>query len=120
MSVDPSQMQAGAGAPPGGMPGQPPEAPPGAAPMLTPQQPKGAQAGGDVVVQVALKLLTQALQGHAPTTPKGAVIMKAISSLTKEFAQGEDKAQELMPAELKAALSGPGGMPSGGGPRPGM
>lgn len=91
--------------------------------MMTPQKPKGEQAGADVGVQVALKMLERALVAHGSGTPKGKAIFKAIHGLTTEFGQEEDKSSELMPAELKTALMAPGGSagsaPAAGAPPPG-
>lgn len=73
---------------------------------MTPQQAKGDQASADAGVQVALRLLERAMVAHGSDTPKGGAIMKCIHDLTKYFAHDEDRAQSIMPAELKSALMG--------------
>ncbi len=109
---------AGPGQPdPGAGGGAPPS--PAAGPMSTPQEPRGQQAGAKVSVQVALKLLEQSLVPFGSGSQEGGAIMKAITALTKAFGRDEEKSKELMPAELKQALMGPGGAPGappGGGP----
>lgn len=111
MSVPPDQM--GAPPPPGG---EGAAAAPGGAPNLTPQQPKGEQASADASVQVALRMLEHSLAAHGSKTEKGQAIMKAIVALTKGFGHDEEKAQAIMPAEIKTALMAPGGGAEGGGP----
>lgn len=72
-----------------------------------------------MAVQVALKLLEQSLVPFGSGSQEGGAIMKAISALTKAFGKDEEKSKELMPAELKQALMGPGGappQPAGGAP----
>ncbi len=94
--------------------------------MLTPQKPKGQQAGASSQVNVARKLLEQALVAFGSDSEEGAAVLKAVHALAKGFARDEEQSQSLMPAELKSALlaggGGPGGPPPGappGGPPPG-
>jgi hypothetical protein len=91
---------------------------------MTPQEPKGEQASADAGVQVAIRMLEHSMVAYGSDHKKGAACMRAINSLVKEFGQNEEKAQEIMPAELKTALMGPGGDAAaagaaGGGGAPG-
>ena len=76
-------------------------------------------------MQVALRIMEDALVAYRSSTTKGKAIMRAISALVKEFGGEEENAQRVMPAELKSALMdnapGPGAPPPhpGGGAGPG-
>jgi hypothetical protein len=83
---------------------------------MTPQEPKGEQASTDAGVQVSIRMLERSLVAHGSTTEKGKAIQKALLALTKAFGHDEDKAQAIMPAEVKTALMGPGGEMGGGAP----
>ena len=103
---------------PSGQQGSPP---PGAAPMAVPDKPKGMEQGGRVDVLLALKVLQRALASMAPGSKESQVILKASSTLAKEFGDREDAAEELMPAEIQKmlqTLAGPGAQPQGGGGQP--
>lgn len=102
---------AGTDAPPNGAAGGAPS--PAVAATATPQQPKGEQASADASVQVALRMLERALVAHGAESEKGRAITRAIISITKAFGHDEDKAQSLLPAEVRSALLAPGG-PMGG------
>jgi hypothetical protein len=82
---------------------------------MTPQEPKGEQAQADSAVAVAIRLLENSLVAHGSGTPKGKAIMHSLGSLTKAFGKDEDKAHEIMPAELQTALMAPGGGGDSGG-----
>lgn len=99
---------------------------PGAAPALTPQASRGDDAQAEAQVQVALRILETALVKMGSTTARGKAIMKGITALVKEFGRDEDRAQQILPAELKSAMldnSAPPGSPppppgGGGGALP--
>lgn len=122
MAASPEAMMGEMGGAPGGAPdpaaagGGPP--PPGAAAPMTPQQPKGEQASADASVQVAIRMLEHSLVAHGSHSEKGKAIMTSLTHLAKAFGKDEDKAQEIMPAEVKTALMAPSG-PPGGGPQQG-
>lgn len=82
---------------------------------MTPQEPKGEQAGANAQVQVCQRLLEKAMQVYPSDTPQGKAILECLLKLNKAFGKGQDKAEAVMPAELKAALMGPGGEDAGGG-----
>ena len=93
---------------------------------MAPQAPRGDQASADSKMQVALRIMEDALVAYRSSTTKGKAIMRAISALVKEFGGEEENAQRVMPAELKSALMdnapGPGAPPpppGGGGAGPG-
>jgi hypothetical protein len=88
--------------------------------MMTPQQPKGAQAGAASKVQVARRMLEQALIDFGSDSKEGGAILKAISGLAGAFKRSEDEDGQIMPAELKSALlqRGPSGAPSAPKPKP--
>lgn len=70
-------------------------------------------------MQIALRIMEDALVAHRSNTAKGRSIMKAISALTKEFGRDEDQAQRVMPAELKSALMDNSPAPGSPPPPPG-
>jgi hypothetical protein len=86
---------------------------------MTPQEPKGEQAQADAAVAVAIRILEHSLVAHGASSPKGKAIMHALGGLTKAFGQDEDKAREVMPAELQTALMAPGGGGAEQEPQPG-
>jgi hypothetical protein len=89
---------------------------------MTPQEPKGEQAQADSAVAVAIRLLENALVAYGSEHVKGAAILHVLPKLTKAFGKDEDKAKEIMPAELQTALMAPGGggeAEAGGGAPPG-
>jgi hypothetical protein len=89
---------------------------------MTPQEPKGEQASADAGVEVAIRMLEHSLVAHTSGTDKGKALMHAISSLRKAFKT--ESGEQIMPAELKAALMqpagepGPAGAPGGAAPAP--
>jgi hypothetical protein len=88
---------------------------------MTPQQPKGEEASAHAKIQVAIRLLEEQLVALGSTSKSGKAVMKALHTLASEFGQSEDKAQAIMPAELKSALLAPAGGeagPPGGGAAP--
>ena len=89
---------------------------PGGSPAMAPQAPRGDQASADSKVQVALRIMEDALVAYRSSTSKGRAIMRALSALVKEFGGEEDNAQRVMPAELKSALMD--NSPGAGAPPP--
>lgn len=96
------------------MPPPPPNpdmpAPTGAAPAPGPVTPQVNQAGmkarGAVQVQLAMKLLMQAVPGLDPTSPEGQAVLEAIKKLGKTF--GGTPSPGLQQSEV-AALGQQGG-----------
>ena len=106
-------------------------APPGG-PMSTPQPKEGVTQAAKVNVQMASKLLEQALSAFGSQTEEGKAILNSLRLLSKQFGEGSDKAKSLIPAELMQLMqeipgagAGPAGpkgappMPPGGGAGPG-
>ena len=112
---------------PMGMGGEPS---PGGSPALTPQANRGDQASADAKVQMAMRLLEDAMLAYGASSSKGRETLRALAALVKGHGREEDRAQAIMPAELKSALmanaappgaqqppgQGPGGLPVGGPP----
>lgn len=98
-----------------GAPGAATSGAPGASPMLSPQgKQAGMQAQGKVRVQVATHILTLALKDLGPMSQDSQAVLKAISTLTKQFGKSEDESKPLIPAEIQQALqpaAGPGAAP---------
>jgi hypothetical protein len=103
--------QLGAAAPPGAPPPEGGEPAPAAADTMTPQEPKGEQASASAAVQVARRMLEHSLVAYGADSKEGKAIMKAIHAITGAFAMKEDEGNQLMPAELKTALTAPAGEP---------
>ena len=93
---------------------------------MSPQAPRGDEASADAKVQVAMRILEDALVKYRSNTEKGKAILKMITAGARTFGRGEDHAQQILPAELKSALldnSAPPGAPppappGGGGAAP--
>jgi hypothetical protein len=77
---------------------------PGAAPTLTPQANRGDQASGVATVQAMVRLGESVLSRFPPESPEYRAILKAITVLTGAFKRGEDRGQDLLPAELRSRL----------------
>ena len=106
MSVPAEQMGA---APPGAPPMGGPEPSPAAAPTMTPQEPKGEQASSDAKIIMIRRIAEQALSAYQKDHEKYKALLSVITTLTKAFKIGEDKAEQIVPAEVKTMLMGPSG-----------
>lgn len=97
------------------------EAAPGGAPTMSPQAAMGDEGSADSQIQIAMRILEEALPKYGHGSDKGRAVLKMIQAGTRAFGRGEDRANQILPAELKSALmgAGPGGAPGppgGGGP----
>jgi hypothetical protein len=81
----PGAMQTGSGAPAG-------------APMATPSPKQGLQEVARTQVKAAMKVLSTALVGFGADTDEGKSVLKALTSLSKNF--GKTDESDLVPAEL--------------------
>jgi hypothetical protein len=79
---------------------------------------------------MAMRLLEDAMLAYGASSSKGRETLRALAALVKGHGRDEDRAQAIMPAELKSALmanaappgaqsppgQGPGGLMPGGPP----
>jgi hypothetical protein len=79
-------------------------APPAGSPNLTDQPAKGETEQAKANVQMAINILEQSLPQLGSDSEEGAVVLKALTLLSKSFAG--KKSQDLVPAELTQLLSG--------------
>lgn len=106
----------GAGAPPPA-PGAPPGGAPVGAPMTTPQPNEGEQQAAAVDISMAMDLMEKSLSSYGTESEQGQAIHKALGALVKSFGKKNDKAKELVPAELMQLMSS---LPQGQGGTPEM
>lgn len=93
---------------------------PGAAPAMSPQKPRGDQAQGKAKLQMAIRIMEDALPKLGSDSAEGKAVLKAITALVKVTGPDEERSQQILPAELKSALmDNPAAPPGGGGPPPG-
>ena len=76
------------------------ETPPTGAPMSTPEPKEGDKLAARVNVQMAMDLLQQSLPAFGSDSDEGKAIMGVVKNLTKSFGERENKAKELIPAEI--------------------
>lgn len=86
---------------------------------MSPQTPRGDEAQADSQIQIAMRILEQALTKYRATSAKGKAVLRMIQAGVREFGRDEEHAQAILPAELKSALLDGGGAPPGGGGPPG-
>lgn len=100
------------------------ETPPGGAPASTPQANRGQQAAADAKVQMAFRFLEDAAFAYPGNSPRKRVLLKMLHDGLREFGRNEDRAQAIMPAEIKSALmsdtAGPAPPPPTGAAPPGL
>lgn len=90
--------------------------------MSTPEPALGEQESGKAAVAIAIKLLERALLPFGAGSTQGRCILKAITTLTKDFGMDEERSQGLGPAEMQqmaqsaGAGGGTGGPPAGAPP----
>ena len=131
MTMNPDLMQliAGGGGTAGGAPPQPQglpgaEAPIGG-PMSTPQPASGDKQAAMVNLSIAMDLMENSLPAFGSESPEGAVILRALSSMSGKFGSARTKSKDLIPAELQQLMEGmqpspvQAAMAGAGGP-PGM
>lgn len=87
---------------------------PGGAPVSTPQAPRGDQAAADAKMQMAFRLMEDAMVAYGAQTKRGRVVLKMLHSGAGEWARDQDRAQAIMPAEIKSALMSDTGGAAGG------
>jgi hypothetical protein len=93
---------------------------PGGSPALTPQANRGDQASADAKVQMAMRLLEEAMMAYGDRkSAKYRQTLTALSALVKGHGRDEDRAQAIMPAELKSALLSNAPAPGAAPPPPG-
>jgi len=132
MSVPPDLMQliAGGGGTAGGAPPQPQGLPgvdsPVGGPMSTPQPATGDIQAAMVNLSIAMDLMENSLPAFGSESPEGAVILRALSSMSGKFGSARSKSKDLIPAELQQLMEGmkpnpvQAAMAGAGGPPPGM
>lgn len=98
MPVPPAMMAAAGGGMAGGTPPSPTPSGPQSAPMGQPTPNQGNAMMGKAQVESAMQLLEQALVQMGTSTPEGASIIRALSSLARHFARAEG--QELVPSQI--------------------
>jgi hypothetical protein len=93
--------------------------------MSTPQPAAGMKEQALVQIRLATKIFEKALPAVGYESEEGKAILDILQKCAKTFGKSEDKADELMPAELKQIMQSvaggpkpPGGAPGAGGPPP--
>lgn len=86
----------GGGAQPGAAGGAPVTSP-----MATPQKNEGAQAQAQVAISMAMDLIERALPAYGSESPEGMALLDALRKLSKPFGGQREKAQGMIPAELR-------------------
>lgn len=87
---------------------------PAATGMLTPQKPDGDFSSARLDALFAMKLLDRAIAKVGVKSDEGEAMLKARSTLTRQFGTQEEETDEFSRAELKRLiehLSGPGESP---------
>jgi Tfp pilus assembly PilM family ATPase len=87
--------------------------------MLAPGKDAGKMASGKAKVQIAIHALQLAMIDVGAMGPEGSAILKAISSLTKEFGKTEEQSKSLMPAEIQQIMQKQPAKPPMGAAPPG-
>jgi hypothetical protein len=88
---------------------------------MTPQAPRGDQQAAKAKVAMAVRQLEEAFSAFTMSSKEGREILKVLSGLARTFGRDEDRAQSILPAELKSQLmsqSAPSGAPPPAGAAP--
>lgn len=77
---------------------------PSGAPMTTPQPAEGEQMSAMIQISMAMKMIEKSLPAFGAESSEGKAIMDAMKKLSGAFGAQDDKAQELVPAELRMLM----------------
>jgi hypothetical protein len=80
--------------------------------MSTPEPAKGLQANAKVEIVNAIDLMTKALPSLGVQTEEGKAVLAALTGLSRAFGKSENKARELIPAQVMQNLAS---LPQAGG-----
>ena len=104
--------------------GMPPPSGPVSAPMSTPQENEGEKMQAKSQVQMAIKLLEQAIAPLGSDSDEGQAVLDAIKKLGGKFGKDKEKSGSLVPSEIMNLVSslpkGAGGIQPPGAPPPAM
>ena len=98
---------------------------PQGAPSLTPQAPEGEQMSAMIQISMAMDMIGKAMPAFDEKSKEGEAMIDALAKLGRAFGEKEDKARELVPAELRMLMQTLGqrspeqtAMAGGGAPSP--
>lgn len=74
------------------------------APTMAPQAPEGEQMSAMIQISMAMDMIGKSMPAFSDDSKEGEAMMKALESLERAFGEKDDKAKELVPAELRMLM----------------